>query len=186
MKFKALGLVLVGGLFVVGCKVSVVDGAGGSGSTTTTGSKMTTTTGSKMATTTTGASMSTGMQVDCSTLPCTDSDMDPSNDCLGCSQTMGLCVDQTQTCNDNAECGAFLDCINLCPDDDPSTANDENLECLCTPNAAGDACDQMNQPPGTCVGDHMGGISDYIALADCVLGDGMGTDGECTAACPQN
>lgn len=182
MKFKALGLVLVGGLFVVGCKVSVVDGAGGSGSTTTTGSKMTTTTGSKMATTTTGASMSTGMQVDCSTLPCSDSDMDPSNDCLGCSQTMGLCVGETQTCNDNAECGAFLDCLNLCPDDDPSTTADENLDCICAND--GMACVQM-QPAGTCVGDHMGGIQDYLALADCVLGDGMGNDGECGLVCAQ-
>lgn len=182
MKSKLLGLVLVGGLFAVGCKVSVVDdGVGGTGSTS---SSTKASSSSTKAATTGGMTTTTGMQVDCSTLPCSDMDMDNTNDCLSCSQTIGNCTVETQTCNDNAECGAFLDCLNACPDDDPATPADENLACVCTPNAAGDACDSMNQPAGTCVGDHMGGINDYIALADCVVGDGM-VDGECTTACAQ-
>lgn len=177
MKFKALGMVLVGGLFMVGCKVTVVDGAGGSGTTSST----TTKTSSSSTKATTGASMTTsGMTVDCSTLPCSDMDMDTTNDCLSCSQTIGNCQVETQTCNDNAECGAFLDCLNTCPEDDPSTMNDENLDCLCAND--GTTCTDLTTA-GTCTGDHQAGIQDYIALADCVLGDGMGNDGECGLVC---
>lgn len=181
MKSKLLGLVLVGGLFAVGCKVSVVDdGVGGTGSTSS--STKASSSSTKAATTTGGMTTTTGMQVDCSTLPCSDMDMDNTNDCLSCSQTIGACVSENETCGANAECGAFLDCLNACPDDDPATMADENLDCVCAND--GTTCTNLTTA-GTCTGDHQGGIQDYIALADCVLGDGMGTDGECTTACPQ-
>lgn len=116
----------------------------------------------------------------CGSLPCSDRDQDPSNDCLSCSQTQGQCVSETQSCIDNPECGAFIDCLEMCAEDDPVTMEDENFDCICVND--GTKC-ASTQPAGTCVGDHMGGVTNYIALSDCVYGDGNGNDGECTLAC---
>jgi hypothetical protein len=174
MKFKALGLVLAGGLMLVGCKLTVVDGGGGSTSTTsTTGSKMTTSstsTGTTTGTTTTGGG-------DCGTLGCTD--------CQNCAQDPGgECNSLATTCDGNAECGAFLDCVDACPADDASTPDvDENFDCLCTND--GSSC-TANQMAGTCVGDHPDGVDDASALFGCVLGDDTTnppTAGVCSQSC---
>lgn len=167
LTFLACGL-------VAGCKTAIIDGSGGSTSTTSTSDAATT-----------HASASTGAPADCATLPCFDDDEIDGNDCLSCSQTTGPCKDEANTCSANDECGAFVACFTACPADDPMTPEvDEEFACLCTDDGTGH-CDPASMP-GTCVGDHPMGIKDYLSLVTCVLGDAdAGESGACSAVCEQ-
>jgi hypothetical protein len=127
-----------------------------------------------------GPSSSTG-PAPCADLPCTDQDTDPYDDCVSCSQTIGQCAFEGQTCSQNLECTALADCIAACPGDDPATMVNENLACICTSND-GTSCDVPSEP-GTCIGDHNEGVDDYINVAYCVYGDGSADSGECGSAC---
>lgn len=149
------------------CKTPIVDGSGGAAATATTNTSLTATT----------STVAPG----CGSLPCQDADMEPANDCISCSQTTGLCIADAQSCLENRECGAFIDCVNACPDDDPGTMADENFDCLC----ANDGMTCTGATLGTCVGDHQAGIDDYRSLVTCVLGDSMGNDGECGLTCSE-
>lgn len=173
MRFGLLASVLTGlAALVAGCKTAVIDGTGGSSSTSASKS------------TTANSSTATGAPADCSTLPCFDDDQVDGNDCLSCSQTTGPCKEESDTCSANAECTAFVACFSACPVDDPMTPEiDEELACLCTDDGTGH-CDPASMP-GTCVGDHATGVKDYLSLITCVLGDDAGEGGACSVVCEQ-
>lgn len=192
-----LGLALGAGAAGAGCANEIVivdDGSGGATSTTTKSSSSSTKVSSNASTTVssssfnvsstygTGPSSSTG-PYPCNQIPvCQDDDMDPFNDCVTCSQQMGACQFDAQTCSQNPECNAFVACLSSCPEDDPATMQNEALDCICT-SSDGFSCDEPSEP-GTCLGDHEAGLQDYISMAYCVWGDGSDpSTGECGSVC---
>jgi hypothetical protein len=149
---------------VAGCD-DATSGSGGEGSTSS------------------NKSTTASVMPNCTALPCTDTDMDDTNDCVSCSQRAGKCTGQLSACGGNKECVAFFDCSKACPVDDPKTQDDENLACLCTVDPGSGGCKKPSDA-GTCAGDHPNGTDAYFALVTCVLGDletGMG--GECSGVC---
>jgi len=93
----------------------------------------------------------------------------------------GACVDEyigcfgfSGSCDEGGHpgCCAFFDCLVGCPDDDPATAADEFLDCVCD-NDGGD-CTEM-QEPTTCLGANRAGGQRYVAWATCLYVDACPT-----------
>lgn len=125
MKFWALCTMIVSAAALAACGSSSGGGNGGGGSggsaSTSTGSKMTTT-GSSMTTTvtsTTGTGMTTtssgtGGSASCDNKGvCEDTDMDPTNDCVGCALA-GECADEYAACTGDQDCVALNMCFGMC------------------------------------------------------------------------
>jgi hypothetical protein len=86
-----------------------------------------------------------------------------------CSDLYVECVGTSRDCSDagNPDCCELAACVRACPNDDPSTPNDELFDCECTNN--GSQC--IEEPSGstTCVAGHSAGLNDLTALGSCVL-----------------
>ncbi|MFO0611406.1 MAG: hypothetical protein U0414_02375 [Polyangiaceae bacterium] len=152
--------VLVGtAAIAAGCKVTVVDGAGGTGTTssstkaTTSSTKASTGSGVTSGTTTGGNTTTTGGGT-CDTGVASDANCKACQDCA----TADACSAQLDACQGDADCVAFAMCVDPCTDQ---------------------ACFDQ------CVADHQTGSNLYNELALCVICDTC--PGDCDgpgAGCP--
>lgn len=127
MKFSLLGIVAVG-VLAVACKVETTDdndggtggsagGEGGTGGAVTNG----------------GSGGTGGTPVACGDIGC-DGTSDPTTNCVACTQDVGGdCEAEATACTE--ACGMVFDCLDACPDDNPATADvDELWQCICSSN----------------------------------------------------
>lgn len=114
-----------------------------------------------------------GFPASCSDIGC-DGTSDPTTNCVACSQDVGGECEAEATACDEA-CGTIFDCLEACPDDNPATANVNELwQCICSSNTVGECSAPM---AGSCFEDPAA-AQQFLDLNDCFLA--TCTDPTCT------